>query len=64
MLHGGQSEIVFAFEVMEETALGHTGFGAHILDARRIVTLGPDDFDRRVEKLLFGPMLLHGAPYR
>jgi len=51
MLQCGQGEIIFAFEVVEEAAFGHAGFGAHVLDAGRVITLGPDDFDRGVQKL-------------
>ena len=59
MLHRRQGKVIFALEVMEEAALGHAGFGTHILDARCVVSLGPDNFDRRVQKLCLRLMMLH-----
>src|SRR3984885_1281282 len=63
MLYRGQGEVIFGLEVMEEAALGHACFGAHILDARCIVSLGPDNFDRRVQKSCLRVMMLHGISY-
>ena len=48
----GQREIVLAFEVMEEAALGDARRVANVVNRRGGVALGADRIERGVEELL------------
>src|ERR1051326_4791094 len=51
VLNRGEGEFILALEVVEEAAFSDAGFGAHVLDARCVVSLDPDNLDRRVDEL-------------
>ena len=59
MRHRRQRQIFLAAEMVKEAALGEPGLGANVVDARRAVALGTDDFERRVQKPGFRFVWLH-----
>lgn len=51
---GGFGEVIFAFEVVKESAFGHAGSGADIIETCSVETAGSDQGDTGVDETLFG----------